>query len=165
MSLYEQWARQAYNAQGQTNSKLWKLYLPKEQQIYEHILNNKIEEFSFTVKGLAEQYDIPVFYVCGFVTGISDSLNNEIKPEDCTEDSEYTLEINFELLYKRMIEYKAEHLYTLPQWDNILDQEIRDKIMFNMTKGKTFERVEDKVGRNDPCPCGSGKKYKKCCGA
>jgi len=23
----------------------------------------------------------------------------------------------------------------------------------------------DKVGRNDPCPCGSGKKYKKCCGA
>ncbi|HLT57922.1 MAG TPA: preprotein translocase subunit SecA [Limnochordales bacterium] len=26
-------------------------------------------------------------------------------------------------------------------------------------------RVEAKVGRNDPCPCGSGKKYKKCCGA
>ena len=24
--------------------------------------------------------------------------------------------------------------------------------------------VSDKVGRNDPCPCGSGKKYKKCCG-
>jgi preprotein translocase subunit SecA len=26
-------------------------------------------------------------------------------------------------------------------------------------------RVEQQVGRNDPCPCGSGKKYKKCCGA
>jgi uncharacterized protein YchJ len=25
-------------------------------------------------------------------------------------------------------------------------------------------RAEEKVGRNDPCPCGSGKKYKKCCG-
>ncbi|NLB77381.1 MAG: hypothetical protein GX796_00625, partial [Clostridiaceae bacterium] len=25
--------------------------------------------------------------------------------------------------------------------------------------------VSTKVGRNDPCPCGSGKKYKKCCGA
>jgi uncharacterized protein YecA (UPF0149 family) len=24
-------------------------------------------------------------------------------------------------------------------------------------------RVEPKIGRNDPCPCGSGKKYKKCC--
>lgn len=27
------------------------------------------------------------------------------------------------------------------------------------------QRVVDKVGRNDPCPCGSGKKFKKCCGA
>ncbi len=25
-------------------------------------------------------------------------------------------------------------------------------------------KVENKTGRNDPCPCGSGKKYKKCCG-
>lgn len=28
----------------------------------------------------------------------------------------------------------------------------------------TIVRTEEKVGRNDPCPCGSGKKYKKCCG-
>ena len=28
----------------------------------------------------------------------------------------------------------------------------------------TFVRDTPKVGRNDPCPCGSGKKYKKCCG-
>ncbi|HUV38072.1 MAG TPA: SEC-C metal-binding domain-containing protein, partial [Planctomycetota bacterium] len=30
---------------------------------------------------------------------------------------------------------------------------------------KPFIRHDKKVGRNDPCPCGSGKKYKKCCGA
>jgi uncharacterized protein YchJ len=30
---------------------------------------------------------------------------------------------------------------------------------------KQVKREEPKVGRNDPCPCGSGKKYKKCCGA
>ena len=30
--------------------------------------------------------------------------------------------------------------------------------------GKTVRRETPKVGRNDPCPCGSGKKYKKCCG-
>jgi preprotein translocase subunit SecA len=30
--------------------------------------------------------------------------------------------------------------------------------------GTQVKRSEDKVGRNDPCPCGSGKKYKKCCG-
>ena len=30
---------------------------------------------------------------------------------------------------------------------------------------QTIKRDSEKVGRNDPCPCGSGKKYKKCCGA
>lgn len=32
-------------------------------------------------------------------------------------------------------------------------------------RGTTVRRETPKVGRNDPCPCGSGKKYKKCCGA
>ena len=27
-----------------------------------------------------------------------------------------------------------------------------------------YKRKEAKIGRNDPCPCGSGKKYKQCCG-
>ena len=31
-------------------------------------------------------------------------------------------------------------------------------------KVETFRREQPKIGRNDPCPCGSGKKYKKCCG-
>ncbi|MDD4003613.1 MAG: SEC-C metal-binding domain-containing protein [Elusimicrobiaceae bacterium] len=31
-------------------------------------------------------------------------------------------------------------------------------------KVETFRREEPKIGRNDDCPCGSGKKYKKCCG-
>ena len=31
------------------------------------------------------------------------------------------------------------------------------------SKSETFRRENKKVGRNDPCPCGSGKKYKKCC--
>jgi preprotein translocase subunit SecA len=33
------------------------------------------------------------------------------------------------------------------------------------TAVKTIVREQEKVGRNDPCPCGSGKKYKKCHGA
>ena len=32
------------------------------------------------------------------------------------------------------------------------------------SKPETYKRKEAKVGRNDPCPCGSGKKYKNCCG-
>jgi len=31
-------------------------------------------------------------------------------------------------------------------------------------KGQPVRREQPKIGRNDPCPCGSGKKYKKCCG-
>jgi SEC-C motif-containing protein len=30
--------------------------------------------------------------------------------------------------------------------------------------GTPIRRTEPKIGRNDPCSCGSGKKYKKCCG-
>ncbi|NOY12976.1 MAG: preprotein translocase subunit SecA [Deltaproteobacteria bacterium] len=48
-------------------------------------------------------------------------------------------------------------------------QQRRQKIELNRAGGeapvrKPATRDEDKVGRNDPCPCGSGKKYKKCCG-
>ena len=32
------------------------------------------------------------------------------------------------------------------------------------TRGTTPRRTQGKIGRNDPCPCGSGKKYKRCCG-
>ncbi len=43
------------------------------------------------------------------------------------------------------------------------------KLLFSSGKGeqrkKPVQRQETKVGRNAPCPCGSGKKYKKCCGA
>ena len=34
----------------------------------------------------------------------------------------------------------------------------------DQAESKTIRHQKDKVGRNDPCPCGSGKKYKKCCG-
>ena len=35
---------------------------------------------------------------------------------------------------------------------------------FVPSKGHTVRRETPKIGRNDPCPCGSGRKYKKCCG-
>jgi SWIM/SEC-C metal-binding protein len=44
--------------------------------------------------------------------------------------------------------------------DNPEDTEDLD-ILLNPVKTKIAEK---KVGRNEPCPCGSGKKYKKCCG-
>ncbi|MFZ5516527.1 MAG: YecA family protein [Candidatus Zhuqueibacterota bacterium] len=39
-----------------------------------------------------------------------------------------------------------------------------DPSLFALKKIETYRRDEPRIGRNDPCPCGSGKKYKKCCG-
>ena len=92
------------------------------------------------------------------------SLETEFDMESLTEDSEVCININFEKLFKLMVEYKAEHLYTLPQWDGIYDAETKKRLTLEQKNARTVVKGE-KIGRNDPCPCGSGKKYKKCCGA
>jgi uncharacterized protein YecA (UPF0149 family) len=59
---------------------------------------------------------------------------------------------------------KADWLYNLPQWDDILEAEKRKEIAKKQRLSGTVIKARE-PGRNDPCPCGSGKKYKKCCGA
>ncbi|HBT83158.1 MAG TPA: preprotein translocase subunit SecA, partial [Desulfuromonas sp.] len=49
------------------------------------------------------------------------------------------------------------------------EEQRRRRIVFNRVAGgeqvaRPQTREEEKIGRNDPCPCGSGQKYKKCCG-
>jgi len=61
------------------------------------------------------------------------------------------------------VEYKADHLEELPEWDNVFTEEER-KALYKEQKSSGTIVVGEKTGRNDPCPCGSGKKYKKCCG-
>ena len=73
------------------------------------------------------------------------------------------IEIDPEKLYYNMVEAKAEWLYGLPQWDSILTEEKKKELYKKQKASGTIVKVP-KIGRNDPCPCGSGKKYKKCCG-
>ena len=48
---------------------------------------------------------------------------------------------------------------------NIVRKEVVKKVITNESKDTVkVTRKSNKVGRNDPCPCGSGKKYKQCCG-
>lgn len=54
-------------------------------------------------------------------------------------------------------------LYNLEEWDNLLTPERRKELYKEQKLSGTVIK-EKKVGRNDPCPCGSGKKYKYCCG-
>ena len=55
-----------------------------------------------------------------------------------------------------------------PEAVNELSAPKEQKMTFSHSNGgqrkKPIQRAGSKVGRNDPCPCGSGKKYKKCCG-
>ena len=99
----------------------------------------------------------------GFVDGINESLKNSYDLEKVDENTELVFDIDLENLYFNMLDAKADYLYTLPQWDGIFSQEKRAEIEKNYKDSKIV-RNENKIGRNDPCPCGSGKKYKKCCG-
>ncbi len=165
MTLYEQWITSAYYRDGRTNEALWKDYLPREQKIYEDILENKITELKGTVKELAEKYDVPTAYIVGFTDGINDLQTPAVDLESLEEDSELVINIDFKALYKKMVEYKADHLYSLPQWKDIFTEAELEEYYKEQKRSRTVVNKEEKIGRNDPCPCGSGKKYKKCCGA
>lgn len=165
MTLYEQWISSAYYRDGRTNDRLWNDYLPREQKIYEDILENKITELKGTVKELAEKYNMPAPYIAGFADGINDLQDPPVDFENLSEDTELDIKIDFKALYQKMVEYKADHLYSLPQWKDIFTEEELEVFYKEQKRSKTIVNTEAKVGRNDPCPCGSGKKYKKCCGA
>jgi uncharacterized protein len=49
--------------------------------------------------------------------------------------------------------------------DRMMDEEADEEFDEDDYTPETYFRPEPKIGRNEPCPCGSGKKYKKCCGA
>ncbi|HYF82212.1 MAG TPA: SEC-C metal-binding domain-containing protein [Clostridia bacterium] len=166
MSLYENWRSTAYeNEQDEKEQKkFWEDYFTMEESIYEKLLSNPTEIVEGTLKDLADKFETDIMLFTGFLDGINDSLVNEMKMEELEESSNVKLEIDFEKLYYNMLAAKAEWLYSLPQWDSILAPEKRKAITKEQRlSGTVIKAVEP--GRNDPCSCGSGKKYKKCCGA
>lgn len=166
MGLLQDWREYAYSVD--INSKpgkvIWDRYFKDEKAVYEQLLANPSNVVKGTVKELAEKYNMELRHMVGFLDGINDSLNEPNPIEQMTEDTEVKLDINLEKLYYYMVEAKADWLYELPMWDNLLTEERRKEIYIQQKKSGTVVKKK-KIGRNDPCPCGSGKKYKKCCGA
>jgi len=165
VTLLEQWRNIAYD-QSASNAQMqqfWGSYFVIEKEIYEQLLTNPDEEVKGTVKELAEKYGQEVMTMVGFLDGINESLKVENPIETMDEDTVVSLAFDKEKLYKNMVAAKADWLYGLPQWNAILSEEEQKKL-YKEQKESTTIRKEKKVGRNDPCPCGSGKKYKKCCG-
>lgn len=164
-TLLEQWRDTAYNEQADRGElqKFWASYFQIEKEIYEQLLEQPDEEVKGTVKELAEKYGQEVFTMAGFLDGINDSLKEPNPIETMEEDTVVSLAFDKETLYKNMVAAKADWLYELPQWLNIFTEE-ELKALYKEQKQSGTIRKEKEPGRNDPCPCGSGKKYKKCCG-
>lgn len=166
MALLENWRNLAYgNAlDDKQKDNLWNGYFHIEKGIYEQILSNPTQVITGTVKELAEKYNTEILIMVGFLDGINESLKGYENPIDTMdEDTEVKIEIDPEKLYYNMVEAKATWLYELPQWNAILTEE-RRKELYKQQKASGTIRKDKKVFPNDPCPCGSGKKYKKCCG-
>ena len=165
MALLETWRKLAYETEmDQKNaSEFWGSYFNQEKAIYEQILADSDTVVKGTVKELAEKFGVEVLLMTGFLDGINDSLKTPNPIETMDENTKVTLAFDKELLYKNMVDAKADWLYQLPQWDAIFTEEKRKELYMEQKKSGTVVKPH-KIGRNDPCPCGSGKKYKHCCG-
>ena len=143
--------------------RLWAVYFEKEKEIYAQLLKNPDEVVTGTVKELAEKYDVDIMTMTGFLDGIDDSLVESNPIEEMEEDTQVSLGFDKALLYKNMVAAGADWLYELEEWNDIFDEDTR-KALYKEQKSSTTIVKDKKVYPNDPCPCGSGKKYKKCCG-
>lgn len=165
MALLKKWRDTAYSETANKGDlqRLWNQYFEDEKGIYAQLLKNPDEVVRGTVKELAEKYDVSVMTMTGFLDGINDSLKEPNPIEEMEEDTVVNLGFEKELLYKNMVAAGADWLYNLEEWEPIFDEE-RRKELYKEQKSSTTIVKEDKVYPNDPCPCGSGRKYKKCCG-
>ncbi len=165
MALLQQWRDMAYSETANKGDlqRLWSAYFQKEKEIYAQLLKTPDEEVKSTVKELADKYEVDLMTMTGFLDGINDSLKQSNPIEEMEEDTEVSLGFDIELLYKNMVAAGADWLYNLEEWNDIFDEDKR-KALYREQKESTTVHKDKKIYPNDPCPCGSGKKYKKCCG-
>ncbi|HOO61236.1 MAG TPA: SEC-C metal-binding domain-containing protein [Bacillota bacterium] len=170
MSYYETWTNRSETVE---NEDAYKAYISRyyqvEKEAYDMILSKypdnkdllsgKAIDMAKTL-GFDTEKEMEVFV--GFLEGVASSLKKEIDYKSVEDDTDISLDIDYEKLYFNMHEAKASWLYELKSWENILDAEKRLEITRQYRD--SIIAHSEKIGRNDPCPCGSGKKYKKCCG-
>ncbi|NLC19951.1 MAG: SEC-C domain-containing protein [Clostridiales bacterium] len=165
MGLLQEWRDFAYskNTNDRAGQLFWADYFNKEKEVYKKLLANADKVYEGTVASLAEEFGLDLKYMAGFLDGINDSLKTPNPIEEMDKDTHVSLDFDKEKLYYNMVAARADWLYELEEWDALLTPE-RRKELYKAQKISTTIVKEKKIGRNDPCPCGSGKKYKQCCG-
>ena len=146
MTLYKQWIDLMEGQSEETFESFWKEYSETETRVYEHILSHKDAHLSGTVSELVSKFEADPVIFMGFLDGINTSLREANDLEKIQEDTALDLDVDYDKLFFNML------------------KERRTEIVKEFKRSKTVHK-EKQPGRNDPCPCGSGKKYKKCCGA
>ena len=166
MSLFDKWQErvEASRSNQNTYQEFWNKYFDLETEVYRSVLKEHETVPAGTLAVLAEKYHMEPETFIGYLDGANTSFaSGEKNLSELTEESEVVLDFDFEKLYFNMHEAKADWLYNLSEWEAVLPEEKRQEITKAYRASKIFIR-EAKIGRNDPCPCGSGKKYKNCCG-
>lgn len=164
MSLYKDWTDMVIDfVKTRGEAAFWKEYGSIEKHIYSKLLAEHNDTLSGSIKDLADKYETSSIFFMGFLDGVNDSLVESLDLESLEETAEINGKVDFEKLYFNMLDAKADYLYGLPQWDAIFSPEKRKEIRQQWVASRTIVN-KNKVGRNDSCPCGSGKKYKQCCG-
>ncbi|MGI6623129.1 MAG: SEC-C domain-containing protein [Clostridiaceae bacterium] len=164
MSLFGEWQKRLENQnKNPENQMFFENYLQKETEAYKKILGSGITSLTGKLADLAETYDMDNVTFMGFLDGINTSLDSKLDLESLTGESHIDKAILHYKLYYNMLNAKANWLYELAEWDSLLSLE--ERLQIRKKFNEDHRAVSNKVGRNDPCPCGSGKKYKKCCGA
>ena len=70
----------------------------------------------------------------------------------------------FDNMMDKIAEETTQYLLKAEVRQNTERKEVAKPIINNRGEGTIKKTKKEKIGRNDPCPCGSGKKYKQCCG-
>ncbi|OUO79647.1 hypothetical protein B5F53_06750 [Blautia sp. An249] len=153
-------------------------YIPDRKEIYlyaEHIVDIENPCYKKMLKDLT-----------GLMRDKTRADNLMFELEYMVAQNDFSAQDIMNLLFARGIAFKSRKsgenfagncsawVYTVRRWSNrgFTDEELgRQKKEINVTVAPEWKmgtiqtpKVQKKIGRNDPCPCGSGKKYKKCCG-
>ena len=164
MSLYDQWRSYTEDTNDEAAvHAFWNRYFAEETEAYKKILSEPEKKIAGKAGELAASFNMEEAIFAGFLDGINTSLVTPLDVGSVEADTDIALDIDFEKLFFNMHEAKADWLYNLKEWNGVLSEEKRKEITKSWRASKQFVAAA-KVGPNDPCPCGSGKKYKKCCG-
>lgn len=161
MGLYEQWNENLKGSPKAAQAFL-DAYYEKEKDAYAAILKSGNPALSGTAADIAARLGLTETEFAGFVDGANTSLETPVDIKEMEADTVLSMTFSWPALYKNMLKAKADWLYELPEWDGIYSEE--ERVALTKEYKASCQAVSHKVGRNDPCPCGSGLKYKNCCG-